>query len=243
MLFNKGSIIINSLLLMPDWFPSYAIKVINPPFSTSTHPPYTGSGRGSVGQLTWAVGLPALWSHLQSARLDGRARGERQISNMPPLQGSRAICQTGTRTGERILYRWWPTVTCICALWSYHFGENHKVTIDSHMLHYIVAIIGFCFQWPALCCWKTIILYYLWHVMLIKLHMWLAMLSIRMLYIDLSTDELPEADMFQWVCLSFMRRYWLNVLIPHLASEWIPRCPFCSAALDRNTPTVKLIFS
>ena len=57
------------------------------------------------------------------------------------------------------------------------------------------------------------------------------------------TDEPPEADMFQWVCLSLMRRYWLNVLIPHLASEWIPRCPFCSAALDRNTPTVKLIFS
>ncbi len=150
MLFNKGSIIINSLLLMPDWFPSYAIKVINPPFSTSTHPPYTGSGRGSVGQLTWAVGLPALWSHLQSARLDGRARGERQISNMPPLQGSRAICQTGTRTGERILYRWWPTVTCICALWSYHFGENHKVTIVTNCIIIIVTIIGFCFQWPVL---------------------------------------------------------------------------------------------
>lgn len=38
-------------------------------------------------------------------------------------------------------------------------------------------------------------------------------------------------------------KYWVNVRIPHLASEWSSRCPFCTAALDKNTPTVKLLFS
>eukprot|EP00731_Ephydatia_muelleri_P027740 Em0019g613a len=38
-------------------------------------------------------------------------------------------------------------------------------------------------------------------------------------------------------------QYWKKVKIPHMATEWVPRCPFCSFPLDPTTPMVKLIFS
>ncbi len=63
----------------------------------------------------------------------------------------------------------------------------------SHKLHYIVAIIGLNIHvFNGLHCvvGNYNIAYYLWHVMLTKLHMWLAMLSIRMLYIRMNLQKL-----------------------------------------------------
>ena len=38
-------------------------------------------------------------------------------------------------------------------------------------------------------------------------------------------------------------RYWSRVRLPHLASGWTPRCPFCGTCLDPERPFITLIFS
>ena len=40
-----------------------------------------------------------------------------------------------------------------------------------------------------------------------------------------------------------LHRYWKSVQIPHLASEWTERCPFCSTPLNHDKPAIKLLFN
>lgn len=38
-------------------------------------------------------------------------------------------------------------------------------------------------------------------------------------------------------------KYWSKVLLPHLATSWTHRCPFCRTELELGTPYVKLLFN